>query len=132
MAFMGHYQRLRGKCQEVDYNLGRMFHQIGMLPQAIYFYERVLNEMATPRVFRDDYDPTPENDEDLEEGDEALNAEEDTGSDGLCGMRYRPYKPHYAQRYDLKRYAAHNLSSIYVQSGNRMLAHEILEQYCSV
>lgn len=35
-------------------------------------------------------------------------------------------------RYDLKRLAAHNLALIYEASGNRMLAREILEDYCTV
>lgn len=48
---MKRYQKLRGKCQEVDYNLGRMFHQLGVLVAAIYFYERVLHESEVPQVY---------------------------------------------------------------------------------
>ncbi|CAD6889782.1 unnamed protein product [Tilletia controversa] len=42
-AYLGHYRKLRAvDSQEVEYNLGRGFHQIGLLQQAEYHYERVL------------------------------------------------------------------------------------------
>jgi len=41
---MRRYQNHRGMdVQEVNYNIGRLFHQLGILPKAIFFYDRVLN-----------------------------------------------------------------------------------------
>lgn len=39
---MNRYQRLRGDNQETYYNIGRMFHQMNILPLAMYFYEKCL------------------------------------------------------------------------------------------
>jgi len=41
-AFFDGYMRTRGNCQEVYYNIGRGMHQLGLLPQALEFYERAL------------------------------------------------------------------------------------------
>lgn len=45
LAFMWKYQQYRGEggCQEVHYNIGRAFHQLGLLPPAIYHYKEALN-----------------------------------------------------------------------------------------
>lgn len=48
---MKRYQRLRGHCQEVNYNIGRMLHQLGILTAAIYFYEKVLYESEKPMFY---------------------------------------------------------------------------------
>ncbi|PSN53925.1 hypothetical protein C0J52_02409, partial [Blattella germanica] len=44
LAFMWKYQQFRGKdgYQEVHYNIGRAFHQLGLLPPAIYHYKEAL------------------------------------------------------------------------------------------
>jgi hypothetical protein len=51
-------------CQEVQYNMGRLFHQMGILANAIKCYERVLYECPTPMVWVEDPDglmaPRPE------------------------------------------------------------------------
>ncbi|XP_071560838.1 general transcription factor 3C polypeptide 3-like isoform X1 [Temnothorax nylanderi] len=46
LAFFKKYMQLRGKegQQETYYNMGRAFHQIGLLPSAIHFYKLVLKE----------------------------------------------------------------------------------------
>jgi len=47
IAFMRRYQNHRGMdVQEVNYNIGRLFHQLGVLPKAIFFYDRVLASPA--------------------------------------------------------------------------------------
>lgn len=45
LAFMWKYQQYRGEdgYQEVHYNIGRAFHQLGLLPAAIHHYEEALN-----------------------------------------------------------------------------------------
>uniref|UniRef100_A0A914CE15 Uncharacterized protein n=1 Tax=Acrobeloides nanus TaxID=290746 RepID=A0A914CE15_9BILA len=102
IAFMYRYQKLRGDHpQEIAYNIGRMFHQLGILSNAIFFYERVLRETETPIV----------GEPDERTGDVILKS---------------------AEKYDLRRVAAHNLALIYESSGNRPLAREILEEFCSI
>ncbi|KAK0413080.1 hypothetical protein QR680_006587 [Steinernema hermaphroditum] len=51
LAFMRQYEKLRGECQETLYNIGRMFHQMGMTSMAIHFYERLLNDSQAPKVW---------------------------------------------------------------------------------
>ncbi|XP_046844489.1 general transcription factor 3C polypeptide 3-like isoform X1 [Xenia sp. Carnegie-2017] len=41
--FLYQYEGLRGRCQETDFNLGRSYHQIGLLNFASHYYRRVLN-----------------------------------------------------------------------------------------
>ncbi|KAJ9585404.1 hypothetical protein L9F63_002787 [Diploptera punctata] len=45
LAFMWKYKQLRGEdgYHEIHYNIGRAFHQLGLLPAAIYHYKEVLN-----------------------------------------------------------------------------------------
>lgn len=43
-AFLQHYLKLRGECQESYYNLGRAHHQLGILPAAIHYYKRALEQ----------------------------------------------------------------------------------------
>jgi len=46
MAFLSKYRNLRGEntqgMNEVEYNFGRMFHQLGLYSHAVKHYERVL------------------------------------------------------------------------------------------
>ncbi|XP_068231271.1 general transcription factor 3C polypeptide 3 isoform X2 [Palaemon carinicauda] len=41
-AFLNTYVEMRGECQESMYNMGRAFHQLNLLPQAIHYYKRAL------------------------------------------------------------------------------------------
>lgn len=41
-AFLDMYIALRGECQESFFNVGRMFHQIGLLQNAVHFYQKAL------------------------------------------------------------------------------------------
>ena len=41
-SFLNTYKSLRGDCQEVNYNLGRAMHQLGLLPAALYYYKKGL------------------------------------------------------------------------------------------
>ena len=41
-AFLNIYVEMRGECQESMYNLGRAFHQLNLLPQAIHYYKLAL------------------------------------------------------------------------------------------
>nr|XP_053634455.1 general transcription factor 3C polypeptide 3-like isoform X2 [Cherax quadricarinatus] len=42
-AFLNTYVEMRGECQESMYNLGRAFHQLNLLPQAIHYYKLALD-----------------------------------------------------------------------------------------
>ncbi|KAI0339047.1 TPR-like protein [Trametopsis cervina] len=46
LAFLTRYRELRGEDapEEVEYNFGRVFHQLGLLTLAVRHYERVLNQ----------------------------------------------------------------------------------------
>lgn len=52
LAFMSKYSNLRSPflSQEIEYNMGRLFHQMGILSNAIRCYERVLYECPTPMI----------------------------------------------------------------------------------
>lgn len=45
IAFLRKYEDLRGSemNQEIYYNIGRAFHQVELLPQAMYYYKKALN-----------------------------------------------------------------------------------------
>ncbi|KAJ8894711.1 hypothetical protein PR048_000018 [Dryococelus australis] len=51
LAFMSKYQEMRGEegFQETSYNLGRAFHQLGLLPEAIHNYKKAL-EFSCPLI----------------------------------------------------------------------------------
>lgn len=54
---LGQYRNLRkekGPIQEIYYNIGRAFHQIGQLNHAVIWYEKVLNESDILANDRDD------------------------------------------------------------------------------
>ncbi|CAI5451777.1 unnamed protein product [Caenorhabditis angaria] len=53
LSFMKKYSRVRTCSQEVNYNIGRMFHQLGILPLAKTFYEKVLHE-DPPNIYTHD------------------------------------------------------------------------------
>ncbi|KAF2074468.1 hypothetical protein CYY_004213 [Polysphondylium violaceum] len=42
-AFFYKYAKIRGECEETNYNIGRAFHQLGISNMAIHYYELVLN-----------------------------------------------------------------------------------------
>ena len=39
-----HTKNLRGDCQEVNYNIGRAMHQLGLLPAALFYYKEGLQQ----------------------------------------------------------------------------------------
>ncbi|XP_037070809.1 general transcription factor 3C polypeptide 3-like [Pollicipes pollicipes] len=41
-AFLGQYVTLRGETQESFYNMGRGMHELGLLPNAVHYYQRAL------------------------------------------------------------------------------------------
>lgn len=43
ISFLHKYARLRGKCQECCYNIGRLFHQLGLVHIACQYYKKVLS-----------------------------------------------------------------------------------------
>lgn len=56
IKFLGLYRKLRsenGSMQEIYYNFGRSFHQLGIPNLAVYWYSKVLEE-PNMQVFEDD------------------------------------------------------------------------------
>ncbi|GJN87835.1 hypothetical protein Rhopal_000790-T1 [Rhodotorula paludigena] len=45
-AFLDHYRKVRGPCEESDYNLARAFHHFGFESQAVKHYERLLTSAS--------------------------------------------------------------------------------------
>ncbi|VDO39914.1 unnamed protein product [Onchocerca flexuosa] len=97
---MNRYQQLRGDNQETYYNIGRMFHQMNILPLAMYFYEKCL-KADIPKI---------------------VITVEATGEERTVE----------AEEYNLRPMAAHNLSLVYLASGNNYVARNLLEKYCCV
>ena len=56
LSFMSKYGQLRSASlgQEVHYNRGRLFHQMGCLALAVNCYQRVLSQEPTPLVWTED------------------------------------------------------------------------------
>ncbi|XP_047100507.1 general transcription factor 3C polypeptide 3 [Schistocerca piceifrons] len=52
LSFMSLYRKYRGQegFQEVSYNLGRAFHQLGLLPAAIFNYRNALESNVSPLI----------------------------------------------------------------------------------
>merc|ERR1712226_303927 len=92
--FLKRYHALRQNDQESYYNLGRAFHQIDLLPQAIFYYNKCL-EASPVQIFQHDK------------------------------MRQRQS----VTCYSTARFAAHNLSRIYLNSGAKVPAVKLLRQY---
>ena len=43
-SFLNTYKSLRVDCQEVNYNIGRAMHQLGLLPAALFYYKEGLEQ----------------------------------------------------------------------------------------
>uniref|UniRef100_A0A1I7XG31 TPR_REGION domain-containing protein n=1 Tax=Heterorhabditis bacteriophora TaxID=37862 RepID=A0A1I7XG31_HETBA len=103
IAFMKKYEKTRTCRQETFYNIGRMFHQMSITPLAIHFYEKMyitcgMQVLAEPPPLVHTLD------------EEANEMSELT------------------VKYDMRRFAAHNLALIYKSSGNEYLARRVYEQ----
>ena len=101
-AFLNTYVKLRGKCQESYYNLGRAMHQLGLLPAALHYYKKalevgpIINEQRGKEC----------------EGDSNISAKGPANN-----------------LYDLSRETAHNVALIYQSSGSKELARMYLHKY---
>ncbi|KAI9029554.1 hypothetical protein CLU79DRAFT_810127 [Phycomyces nitens] len=111
MVFMNQYNRDRKYAQEKAYNMGRLFHLIGLTHLAVPHYEEALCQpsmkyqgIRKPRPIEDVYLWPVEYEEEDDEDDET----------------------------DLKREVAHNLQNIYITSGNFALAQIVLQKYCTI
>ena len=101
-AFLNTYVKLRGKCQETFYNLGRAMHQLGILPAALHYYKKALD--VGPII----------------------------KPDGSAGETSGDLKDQKLNIYDLSRETAHNIALIYQSSGNKELARMYLHKYIVV
>uniref|UniRef100_A0A0N5BYJ9 General transcription factor 3C polypeptide 3 n=1 Tax=Strongyloides papillosus TaxID=174720 RepID=A0A0N5BYJ9_STREA len=99
--FFKRYMELRFCNQEVFYNCGRLFHQLNIIPKAIYYYEKVLHDdgCRDPVCMRSD----PEN----------------------PGKWIKVTPPEYS----FKKRAAYNLALIYKTNSNFAKARQIYENY---
>ncbi|KAL0077353.1 hypothetical protein J3Q64DRAFT_1769112 [Phycomyces blakesleeanus] len=113
MVFMNQYSNERKYLQEKAYNMGRIFHFLGLTHLAIPHYEEALCQPSAKyqgirkaRPIEDVYMWPVDN----------MYKDEDDEDDET----------------DLKRESAHNLQNIYLTSGNFALAQILLVKYCSV
>ncbi|GAA5974117.1 hypothetical protein JCM11641_003446 [Rhodosporidiobolus odoratus] len=99
-AFLEQYRRLRGPCQETEYNLARAFHHLGIQSHAVRHYESVLSSPApsnpNPDAMAVDGDPVP----------------------------VPPVEDRYAD-VGYRKTAAYNLVTIYATTGATELAREV-------
>ena len=102
-AFLNTYVKLRGKCQETFYNLGRAMHQLGILPAALHYYKKALEVGPIIKPEPSDTEPSTST-----------------------------ITPAKSNIYDLSRETAHNIALIYQSSGNKDLARMYLHKYIIV
>lgn len=106
VAFLSEYKKLRNPSvfgQEIHFNIGRVLQQLGLSTMALIEYRKVL-----------DLEPT-------------LPAQ--TSSQGRANGRDHI---HDRRIYDLRPEAAYNMSLIYKQSGNFIIAKQIISKYCRI
>ena len=116
--FMSKYRKYRGNDEEVNYNIARMFHQLGVVDLAVKHYEVVLGmederraagiESAAPMVVDG-------------EGGQV------TGTQGEAEQPESKSKP-----LNLSKEAAYNLSSLYFTRGAPDLARNVVDKYLSL
>ncbi|CEF63081.1 General transcription factor 3C polypeptide 3 [Strongyloides ratti] len=99
--FFKRYMELRFNNQEVFYNCGRLFHQLNILPKAIYYYEKVLHDDGCSDLvcLRNDYENP--------------------------GKLIKVQPPEYS----FKKRAAYNLALIYKSNLNFVKARQIYEDF---
>lgn len=101
---LGHLKELlQSLLQEALFNIGRACHHVGLVSQAVIYYQRVLDtredDYPIPKLPNENSDPV------------------ENRKPGYC---------------DLRREAAYNLHLIYKTSGAHDLARQILKDYCTV
>uniref|UniRef100_A0AC35UHY3 General transcription factor 3C polypeptide 3 n=1 Tax=Rhabditophanes sp. KR3021 TaxID=114890 RepID=A0AC35UHY3_9BILA len=96
------YSEIRYCNQEVFYNTGRLFHQLNLLPKAIYYYEKVLYDIGCE-------DPT------------VLRPDEFGNMVAECPPEY-----------SFKKRAAYNLALIYRNNQNFSKARQLYEKFISI
>ncbi|KAM3323972.1 general transcription factor 3C polypeptide 3 isoform X1 [Capsicum chacoense] len=103
MAFLYNNLRLSKNRQEALFNIGRACHHVGLVSQAVIYYQMVLDtredDYPIPKLPNENSDPV------------------ENRKPGYC---------------DLRREAAYNLHLIYKTSGAHDLARQILKDYCTV
>ncbi|KAE8219270.1 hypothetical protein CF319_g7008 [Tilletia indica] len=106
-AYLSQYRKLRAAdSQEVEYNFGRAFHQIGLLQQAAHHYERVLALAHTESLQKD-------------------------SSDAHAEHASRQQLLH-SKGFAMAREAAFNLSLIFVSGGSPSSARALYERWLVV
>eukprot|EP00850_Spirogloea_muscicola_P009520 SM000053S17477 [mRNA] locus=s53:596285:603110:+ [translate_table: standard] len=130
-AFLYKYEQLTAKSQESQYNLGRAYHQLGLVHLAVPYYERALASRP-PLELR-----TMLGSDGTVEG--ATTTSPATTGPGQplppedAGPGQSPAPPVLdGSSCDLQREAAHNLALIYRASGASNLAVMLLQDYCTV
>ncbi|GAA5850743.1 hypothetical protein JCM8547_009077 [Rhodosporidiobolus lusitaniae] len=110
-AFLEQYRRLRGPCQETEYNLARAFHHLGLHGHAVKHYESVLS-MPPPApsaaaMAVDDLDPS------------LASSAPEHKEDKFATLDYR-------------KVAAYNLVTLYAMTGSAELAKAVAERWLAV
>ncbi|KAM0750023.1 TPR-like protein [Meredithblackwellia eburnea MCA 4105] len=109
MGFFSQYRKLRGPCQEVEYNFGRFFHQIGLQSYAIKHYEATLRLAGEERL------AAQAERMNIDDNEEESDAESSSGH----------------QTGQFARLAAYNLSMLYVQTGSEDVGRSTAARWLS-
>ena len=119
LNFMSKYRKYRGNDEEVNYNIARMFHQLGVVDLAVKHYEIVLGmederrrAVGSPSAAQMVVDG---------EGGQV------TGTPGEAEQSELRSKP-----LNLSKEAAYNLSSLYFTRGAPDLARNVVDKYLSL
>ncbi|KAK4052048.1 transcription factor TFIIIC subunit tfc4 [Microbotryomycetes sp. JL201] len=112
LAFFDQYRRLRGPCQEVEYNLGRFFHHLGLQSYAVNHYHNCLRMVEQERQAEHLSRMHVE-----EGGVEPAHVDNSHDND---------------ESSDFARVAAYNLSSLYMLAGQDDLARMVSHKWLSM
>ncbi|KAJ3039545.1 transcription factor TFIIIC subunit tfc4 [Rhizophlyctis rosea] len=107
VTFMLRYHELVGGTSEADYNLGRMFHQIGLNHMAVNYYEKVIAAHEKKGA-----------------ASSLKKKKKKAGEGGNGGREF--------DESNLVRETAYNLHLLYVANGSFGLAQVMLRDYCSI
>ncbi|BGP05258.1 transcription factor TFIIIC subunit tfc4 [Rhodotorula toruloides] len=101
-AFLQQYRKLRGSCQEADFNLARAFHHLGMHAHAVKHYQKLLESAAA-------------------QAEQGMAI--DGGNDANTGK---------SQKEDLVKVAAYNLVTLYAMANAPELARIVAQKWLAV
>ncbi len=110
MVFLRRYIKFRGICQETYYNVARVLHQLSLFDLAVNYYKKCLQSSC---VFE-------------EQKVYIIYIKKKKTKKLIIFLFFKK------EIYDLSKYAAYNLISIYKHSGSYVLARQIMNDYLTI